>query len=248
MSKTDKPRLAGVAIAAAVVLLIAGPVMLAVRPESGSPMYDPSQLWIALLLGPLAVLLFFRRRFAFIGILLCVLSFVSLIATILWLNRNARLPLFVSHAGRAFVFLGSAIVCFRRLYRSRGGPWILWWILGPVNVIYLMKSFAELAGSSFKYEQEVAPLCLSLALCDMLLYVGLFLLMIAFVAEPKGYDPLAYSKPETRPEPVREEPRRQQPVYPERPAEKEQPGETAVEKPSYQTAEYEILEDGEEEG
>ena len=235
----EKTRLSPSAIPAAIILMISALVCFFVlRLPVDHP--DPFQMFATLLLFPLGFLLFFRRRFLAIGILLCVLSLGSFAGMLYWGNVDAQLPLFIVHGVRSVVFFAAALACFRRLRCGRRGAWWLGTAIGLFCCVYLLINGAEMSQSAFLGEATVGSLCLLLAFADMLLYIGVFLLTLAF-ARPLGRQVEAVPSPA----PVRTGPGTEGETL--RPQERQpQPASGPARPPIYTEAEYEILPDEDE--
>lgn len=193
----DKPRLSASAIPAGILLMLSALLcFFALRIING--IFDPFQVISAFQLLSLGILLFFRRRFPTIGILLCILSLCSLAGAGYWLSLDATLPVFLAHGARAAVFLAAALVCFRRLREKRNGAWWLAAVIGVAFCIYLIVEGQSRTGSLTIGEAAIGRLCMLLALSDQVLYAGIFLLTWSFSGRPDAPAPPAPKQPDLR--------------------------------------------------
>ena len=195
--REDKPRLSGSAIPAGILLMLSALLCFFVlRLPNG--IFDPFQVTAALVLFPTGFLLFFRRRFVAIGILLIALSLGSFAGMGHWASLDATLPVFLAHGVRAAVFLAAALVCFRRLRKKRNGAWWLASVIGTLFCIYLIVEGQGRSGSLTIGEAAIGKLCMLLALSDQVLYAGIFLLTWSFSGRPDAPAPPAPKQPDLR--------------------------------------------------
>ncbi len=230
----EKKRLTPVAVLAGILLMIFALLcFFALRITEG--IFDPFEVITALLILPAGFLLLFRKRFLAIGILLCVLSSLSLAGMLYWANFDARLPVFLAYGARSAVFLAAALVCFRRLRFGKRGAWWIGPAAGILFCIYLLHNGIELSQTGIIGDSLPGQFCLLLGSADQLLYISLFLMALAF-ARPLA-DPF---EPVSGPAPDRAE-RNKTPRADCAPEQKPQPAAPAPKPPAYAEAEYEIL-------